>query len=66
MSGSINEKEIIHEIIDALLLIGEKNFPNKQFENEDNIIKIKILKMMFQLRKELEILYYNKNKLEVS
>ena len=64
MSG-IDDKEkiLIKKVIDELLGKGKIELQNIKFESKDSLIKIKLLKMMFQSKKEEEVLYYNlKNK----
>ena len=65
MSG-IKDNEIISKMIDELLEKGQAEIPNKQFQDKDSILKLKLLRMMFQSNGEKEVLYYNINKLEMS
>ena len=65
MSG-IKDNEIISKMIDELLEKEQAEVSNKQFQDKDSIIKLKLLRMMFQSNEEKEILYYNINKLEMS
>ena len=64
--SAIKENEIISKMIDELLEKGQTEISNKQFQDKDNIIKLKLLRMMFQPNEEKEILYYNINKLEMN
>ena len=64
--SAIKENEIISKMIDELLEKGQTEISNKQFQDKDNIIKLRLLRMMFQSNEEKEILYYNINKLEMN
>jgi len=60
-----NEKPLLRKTIVELLEKGKTKLQSSLFKNEDNIIKIKLLKLMFQSTEEEDLLYYNIKNMEI-